>query len=185
MEFQLIQSPFGALAALLTGIAFGFLLRKSTVSRFDTIAGQLILKDFTVMKVMLTAIVVGSIGIYSLDAWHGIPKMHLSETPVLFTLIGGAIFGVGMSIAGYCPGTAVAALGEGSKDMVAGIAGMLFGAALFNELSPVLTPYLQEKDFAFKQTFATYLDLPIWTVIGVLVLVWTVFYLAVKILEKR
>ena len=37
---------------------------------------------------------------------------------------------------GYCPGTAIGALGEGRVDALAGIAGMVAGAILFAELYP-------------------------------------------------
>ncbi|HPJ48542.1 MAG TPA: hypothetical protein PK162_06635 [Synergistales bacterium] len=46
------------------GIAFGFLLQKGGVTKYDIIAGQLLLKDFTVVKVMLSAILTGMVGIY-------------------------------------------------------------------------------------------------------------------------
>ena len=47
------------LLGLLTGFLFGFLLQKSRVSDRRVIVGQFLLRDFTVMKVMLTAIIVG------------------------------------------------------------------------------------------------------------------------------
>ncbi len=44
---------------LLTGILFGFLLQKGGVTRYDVIIGQLLLTDFTVVKIMLSAVVTG------------------------------------------------------------------------------------------------------------------------------
>ena len=38
------------------GIVFGFLLQKGGVTNYDVIIGQLLLDDFTVVKVMLTAL---------------------------------------------------------------------------------------------------------------------------------
>ena len=48
----------------LFGIIFGFLLQKGGVTKYDVIIGQLLLTDFTVLKIMLTAVITGMIGIY-------------------------------------------------------------------------------------------------------------------------
>ncbi|QVL58270.1 MAG: YeeE/YedE family protein [Simkaniaceae bacterium] len=185
MELHLFSNAFTTLFALATGIFFGFLLRRAGVSRFDTIVGQLLLKDFTVMKVILTAIVVGSLGIYSLEALGMIPTFHLSETPILFSLLGGAIFGVGMSIAGYCPGTAIASLAEGSKDMIFGLIGMIFGAFMFNEMSPIILPYINRRDFTFHETIGSFFAVPHWIAIAGVVAIWIIFALTVKIYERK
>ncbi len=171
--------------ALAAGTLFGFLLRKATVSRFDVIVGQLLLRDFTVMKVILTAIVTGSIGIYFCQSLGWIPTLHLSKVPVLWTMLGGSLFGVGMAVTGYCPGTALAALGEGSKDMIFGLAGLLVGAALFNELYPFIRDFIEQKDLFFQQTFATFFHLPNYWIISILVMLWIVFFVGMKFQEKR
>ena len=44
---------------LLTGILFGFLLQKGGVTKYDVIINQLLLIDFTVVKIMLSAVVTG------------------------------------------------------------------------------------------------------------------------------
>ncbi len=185
MDFQWAIKPTLIFGALFSGLVFGFLLQKATVSRFDTILNQLLLRDFTVMKVILTAIVVGSIGIYSLDAMGIIPTFHLSKTPVLFTLIGGSVFGLGMTLTGYCPGTALAALAEGSKDMVFGILGMFLGSILFNELSSFLLPYMEQKDFAFQKTIGDLLFIPNWVVVVCLFLVWVGFVIGMKAFKNK
>ncbi|MHC5001987.1 MAG: YeeE/YedE thiosulfate transporter family protein, partial [Planctomycetota bacterium] len=97
-----------------TGLVFGFLLQKGGVTRFQVIVGQFLLKDFTVLKVMLTAIVVGAIGIYGMRAAGMDVPLHVKGTALLANVLGGLIFGVGMAILGYCPGTALAAIGDGS-----------------------------------------------------------------------
>jgi hypothetical protein len=56
---------------LLFGIVFGFLLQKGGMVKYEVLMGQFFLTDFTVIKVMLTAIIVGMIGIFSLRAGPG------------------------------------------------------------------------------------------------------------------
>lgn len=47
---------------------------------------------------------------------------------------------------GYCPGTTLAALGEGRRDAIAGALGMLAGAALYVRAYPKLAPVLAAGD---------------------------------------
>jgi uncharacterized protein len=120
------------LLGLLTGFAFGFLLQKGQVTKYPVIVGQFLLRDFTVLKTMLTAVVVGGIGVYVLTAL-GAATLHVKPAQLVAVPVGGLIFGVGMALLGYCPGTGVAAAAEGKRDAWFGVAGMLFGALLFAE----------------------------------------------------
>ncbi|MCB1107493.1 MAG: YeeE/YedE family protein [Chlamydiia bacterium] len=185
MEFHLFPNGFTVFFSLVTGFFFGFFLRRGGVSRFDTIIGQLLLRDFTVMKIILTAIIVGSIGIYSLAFIGLIPTFHLSETPILFSALGGAVFGVGMSIAGYCPGTAIASIGEGSKDMIFGLLGMIFGSFVFNAISPSFLPYINQKDALFQHTIGSFFAIPNWVAIASIAALWVVFVLIVQTFERK
>jgi hypothetical protein len=129
-------SPSALAAGALTGLVFGFLLQKGGVTRFGVILGQFLLKDFTVLKVMGTAIVVGAIGVYGLRALGADVPLHIKNATLLGNALGGAIFGVGMAVLGYCPDTGVAALGDGSRHAVPGILGGLLGAAAYAEVYP-------------------------------------------------
>ncbi len=123
---------------LVAGIVFGFLLQKGGVSQFNVIVRQFLFTDFTVIKVMLTAIVVGGLGVYTLNYFDIIPLLDVAVPAHLGVLVGGLLFGVGMATLGLCPGTCVAAAGQGSYDAWFGILGMLKGAAVFITLYPWL-----------------------------------------------
>jgi len=97
---------------LATGILFGVLLQKAEVLRFEKQVGFLLLKDMTIIKFMLSAIIVGMVGINVL-AGFGLISLKIKGALVVAQLLGGLIFGIGWAIAGYCPGTAVGAFGEG------------------------------------------------------------------------
>lgn len=122
---------------LLTGALFGFLLQKGRVLRFDRQVGAMRLKDMTILKFMLSAILVGMAGLYAL---RGLGVITLSHKPLNLgaVLLGGALFGAGWAVMGYCPGTAVGALGEGRWGAIFAIVGMLAGAALYAECYPAL-----------------------------------------------
>ena len=53
---------------LLFGIAFGFLLQKGGVTNYNVLINQLLLNDFTVFKIIISAIITGMIGIYFMKA---------------------------------------------------------------------------------------------------------------------
>lgn len=112
------------------GFAFGWLLHRGRVTSYDVIVNQLRLRDFTVLKVMLTAIIVGGIGVLFLtDA--GLARWALREANMGGVILGGLLFGVGMVLYGYCPGTGLAAIGTGNLHAAVGAGGMIAGAIAF------------------------------------------------------
>jgi len=125
------------LYGLITGVAFGFLLQRSSVLRYDRQIGALRLMDMTIVKFMLTAIMVAMVGVYLLKDM-GVVKLNLKPTILGAQIIGGLIFGLGWGVLGYCPGTQIGALGEGRWDAIWGIMGMLLGAALYAEAYPFM-----------------------------------------------
>ena len=120
--------------AVLFGLIFGFLLQKGGVAKFHILVGQLLLQDFTVVKIMLTAILVGMIGVSFLNSQAKV-NLHIKPTKIGSNIIGGLLFGFGFALLGYCPGTGAAALGEGNWDAIFGMAGLIAGSYLFAEAS--------------------------------------------------
>jgi Na+/H+-dicarboxylate symporter len=112
---------------LIIGICFGFCLQKGGVTSYDTIIGQLLLTDFTVVKVMVTAIIVGMIGIHLMKSL-GMIEFHTFKGSLGSSVIGGLIFGIGFGLLGYCPGTVAGAIGQGQIDaLLGGAVGILIG----------------------------------------------------------
>src|SRR5450759_5422331 len=122
------------MAGAISGLAFGFLVQKGGVGKFSVLIGQLLLQDWTVAKIMLTAIVVGMIGVFPLHHFAKV-NLHIKPTRIGSNIIGGLLFGAGFALVGYCPGTAAAALGQGSWDALFGMAGLIAGSWMFAELS--------------------------------------------------
>jgi uncharacterized protein len=115
--------------ALAIGVAFGFTLERAGLGSAPKLAGQFYLADFTVMKVMFTAIVVAMTGVFWLARVGAIDlaNVFVPETFLLPQLAGGAIFGAGFLIAGLCPGTSCVAAASGRGDGLAVMAGMFSG----------------------------------------------------------
>ncbi|MFW6178368.1 MAG: YeeE/YedE thiosulfate transporter family protein [Desulfohalobiaceae bacterium] len=122
---------------LITGILFGFLLQKARVLRYDKQLGALRLQDMTIVKFMLSSVLVGTIGIYLLLDL-GLVELSVKSLVLGQNIMGGLLFGVGWGLLGYCPGTSMGAVGEGRLDALWGILGMLLGAALHAEMYPIL-----------------------------------------------
>ncbi|MBN2720934.1 MAG: YeeE/YedE family protein [Proteobacteria bacterium] len=130
---------------LIFGIAFGFLLQKGGVTRYDVILGQLLLEDFTVLKIMFSAIITGSVGLHYLKS-RGLITLNPKKGSWGKNAIGGLIFGVGFAILGYCPGTIAAAMGNGYLDAaLGGFPGILFGSWLLAVLYPGLKAGILKK----------------------------------------
>ncbi len=146
------NKPLQLLLGAFIGFCFGFLLQRGGVTRYDVIMGQLLLYDWTVAKVILTAVVTGMIGIYFMN-YMGLVKMHIKTGSIGSTVIGGLIFGVGFALLGYCPGTIVGAAGQGSLDaLFGGIIGILIGAGLYSRMYPWLSKHVLKIGYFGDQT---------------------------------
>lgn len=121
----------------IAGMLFGFLLQKGRVLRFEKQVSAVRLADMTIIKFMLSAILVGMAGVYLLKDL-GAVELELKGVHLGANILGGLIFGAGWAILGLCPGTSVGALGEGRWHAIWGILGMLAGAALFADVYPAL-----------------------------------------------
>ena len=126
------------LFGLITGMGFGFLLQKARVIRYDKQLGALRLIDMTILKFMLSTIIVAMIGVYLLHDL-GLAGLKMKPTVLGGNIIGGLLFGIGWGLVGYCPGTSAGALGEGRTDAFWGILGMITGAGLYVEAYPFLS----------------------------------------------
>jgi uncharacterized protein len=150
---------------LLFGIIFGFLLQKGGATKYDVILDQLLLRDFTVLKIMMSAVVVGMPGIFIMR------KLGLIEFDIKFgsvgkNVIGGLVFGLGFALLGFCPGTIAGAVGNGYLDAtIGGLIGIVTGSALFAAVFPkVRNGILQWGDYG-QLTLPQLLKVNEWVVI--------------------
>lgn len=123
----------------LIGCAFGAILYLGGATSYRRILGTLRLKDMWVIKLMGTAIGVGTLGIYLLDL-GGLANMSIKPAYIWGVALGGIIFGIGWAVSGFCPGTCVVGAAEGKKDAMMTVFGGLVGALLFS----LAFPYIKE-----------------------------------------
>ena len=152
-----------------TGILFGFLLQRGQVLRYEKQLGALRLLDMTIVKFMLTSVLVAMVGVYFLYDL-GLVRLDVKSLNLGGNIIGGLTFGVGWGLFGYCPGTSVGAVGEGRWGALWGIVGMIVGAALFAEAYPFLKATVLTWGDMGKLTLPLVLGLNPWVVIFAMIL---------------
>jgi len=150
---------------LVFGLIFGFLLQKGGATKYDVILGQLLLTDFTVLKIMLSAVVTGMLGIHLMKrlGWVELKPKSGSWGK---NAIGGLIFGLGFAVLGYCPGTIMGAVGNGYLDaLTGGLIGILIGSWLLAVLYPRLKDGVLKLGYFGDVTLPKLLKVDDWVVI--------------------
>lgn len=129
------------LLILLAGYLFGSILQRANLNKFNTISGMATLEDLTVAKAIAMAVGLGSI-LFAASIGLGWTTFHVKPLLLTGVIAGGLIFGTGMAILGYCPGTMAVSLGEGSLDALAGIVGGLAAGLVYDLAGDVLSPFM-------------------------------------------
>lgn len=149
----------GILVGLATGLVFGIALEKSRVFEPGVIVGQMQLKTFIMLKVFLAAVITG---LLVLAAMNGLFGVKLNLKPLLWKadIIGGLILGIGIVIAGACPGTSLAQVGAGYRDAWFVVAGGIAGALVYGYNDAAITAAFAET--GGKVGFDALLGMPFW-----------------------
>ena len=74
------------------------------------------------------------------EIYFGWASYHIKPLILVGIVVGGLLFGMGMAILGYCPGTVVISLGQGNLDALMGIMGGVCGSLLFSVLYSDIAP---------------------------------------------
>ena len=116
-------------AALVIGAAFGVALEQAGLGSARKLAGLFYFTDFTVFKVMFSAIITAMLGVFWLDriGFLDASRVYVPETYLLPQLVGGVVFGAGFVLAGLCPGTSCVAAASGRIDGLSVVGGMFTG----------------------------------------------------------
>ena len=129
------------LLILFFGFLFGAILQYSRLNRYNTISGMAMLNNFTMAKAIAVAIGFGMIMV-NVEIGLGLASYHIKPLFLGGILSGGLIFGTGMAILGYCPGTLPISMGEGSLDALTGFFGALVGGIVFTVILPFIKGFM-------------------------------------------
>ncbi len=118
------------IVGLIMGAIFGASLVLAGLTDPDKIIATLRLKDLHAMRTVAVFVLVGMLGAWVLGL-VGAANLNIKPAAVVSLLIGGALFGIGLGLTGFCPGSALASAASGRIDALSTIIGMLCGAHLY------------------------------------------------------
>ncbi len=166
-----VFSAGGPLMAVLLGFGFGFVLERAGFGSGCKLTAQFRLTDWSVFKVMFSAIVFTAVGIYVLEQL-GVMQAEAVYVPIPYLwaiAVGGALIGAGFAVGGYCPGTSAVGVMTGRIDAIVFFAGLLIGTYLFAALFPQLDALTTAGEFTKGDRLPEALGVPEWLVLAVLV----------------
>jgi uncharacterized protein len=174
--------------ALASGLLFGYVLEQAGFGSPCKLTAQFRMTDWSVFKVMFTAILVASLGIQLLQIndTFGSTGFYVSSAILGASALGGALVGAGFAVGGYCPGTSVVGAMSGRIDGFVFAFGMVLGVWGFSMIFD--TPWVQTVMHAGKlseKTLPDLLGVSSWVVVIIIALIaLTGFVLGARI-ERR
>jgi uncharacterized membrane protein YedE/YeeE len=124
------------------GTIFGFVLSRSGAADYGFIQGMFLFTEFQLYGILAVGVGLTAPGIWLITRGGrtllGRP-VEIERKPFhRGTVAGGALFGVGWSLTGMCPGPILVNIGEGKLYALAALAGALVGAALLGSFYPLV-----------------------------------------------
>ena len=119
---------------LLVGMGFGIPAAHWGIGNPETVIRTARLLDRLIIGCFASVTAIGAVLLYGLHALGF--AMHFGPKPLYLwgVLLGGLLFGIGVAISGYFPGTEWIAFGEGRRDALYAIPGALLGAVAWTLL---------------------------------------------------
>ena len=182
----LLSEQMNLFAAFVLGIFFGFFLERGGLGNPHKLTGVFYLTDFAVPKAMFTAILVAATGLYALSDLKLIDLSRVWIIPTFFwpQLAGGALFGVGYVVSGYCPGTAAAGFASGRMDALVAMIGIGAGSLLFSILYPLLEGFYKTSDMG-QVTLPELTGMNHWILIAILYILAGAMFYGIERYERR
>lgn len=178
---MLPMNSTGMVSALICGILFGYVLENAGFGSPLKLTAQFKLSDWSVFKVMFTAIVVAAVGLWVLRA-VGLLAPDSVAVPaglMMASAVGGAMVGAGFAIGGYCPGTSVVGIFSGRIDALVFAVGIVLGTAAYAlSFGPAIQALRDIGQLVQGDTFTEVYGVPELVVLGIMgVALVGVFYL--------
>jgi hypothetical protein len=161
----------GVASGLLSGALFGYVLENAGFASPCKLTAEFRFTDWSVFKVMFTAIIVSAIGLYLANSL-GVMRPNGYYIPTTYfwaTLTGGALIGAGMAIGGYCPGTSAVGFSSGRIDALFFMVGMVLGTGVFGGVFDPLKGFYFAAAGPKAQTLSGLFGIPDWAVLGILI----------------
>ena len=182
-------APFtdgSVVVAALVGVGFGIALERAGLGSAPKLAGQFTLTDFTVFKVMFSAIVTAMLGAFwaSRLGLLDLARVYVPETFLAPQLVGGVVFGVGFALAGLCPGTSCVSAATGRGDGLAVVLGFFAGVLGMGAVLPTVLHFYRSTPRG-TLLLPSVLGVPYGVVVLVVVAMALAGFAAAEWLERR
>jgi hypothetical protein len=158
----------GVVSGLVCGLLFGWVLESAGFGSPCKLTGQFRLSDWSVLKVMFTAIVVAAAGLLGLQSigWLDAEAVFVPAAMLAAAALGGLLVGAGFAVGGYCPGTSVVGLFSGRLDAGVFLLGLLVGTFAFAGLyGPAIEAVMTAAEVMAGDTLPDAWGVPAWTVV--------------------
>lgn len=178
----------GMISGLVCGLLFGFVLENAGFGSPCKLTAQFSLRDWSVFKVMFTAIVVAAVGLYVLElaGWLDTDNVFVPTSLVMASAIGGLLVGSGFALGGYCPGTSVVGLMSGRIDALVFIVGLVAGTFVFAGLyGPAIEAVMAMWEVDTGDTFTDAWGIPQWLLLAILLAALVGVFYAGSWFERR
>ena len=182
----ILSDTMNLVMAGVIGLFFGFFLERGGMGDPHKLTGVFYRTHFGVPKMMFTAILVAATGLCALADLNVLDMSKVWLIPTFFwpQLVGGALFGLGFLVSGYCPGTAVAGLASGRVDALITMAGVGAGALIFSAFYPAMEGFYKTSDMG-AVTLPELLHVNHWVVLAfVYVFAGIMFYVMERYEQK-
>jgi hypothetical protein len=168
------------------GILFGFVLERAGFGSAKKLTAQFYLSDMSVLKVMFTAIITAMLLVY----WTvglgvmDFDRLWVNPTYLGSGILGGLLFGVGFVTGGYCPGTALVAMGTLKLDGLVFVVGSLLGIVAFGYTVPLFESFWNDSGNLGTLTLSGWLGLPPPVVVVLVVLMAVGMFAGAEAIER-
>jgi hypothetical protein len=161
----------GVASGLFAGMMFGYVLEGAGFGSPRKLTAQFRLSDWSVFKVMFTAVIVAAAGLWLAEVTGMIGARSVYVPTLYFWAVaaGGALIGAGFALGGYCPGTSAVGLASGRGDAFVFILGMVAGTWIFAAVFEPLEAFYMAGQGPEGQTVSALLGVPDWVVLVVLI----------------
>jgi hypothetical protein len=178
----------GVISGLVCGVLFGFVLENAGFGSPAKLTAQFQLRDWSVFKVMFTAIVVAAFGLYGLRL-AGLMQADAVFVPtalLMASAVGGALVGAGFAVGGYCPGTSVVGLFSGRLDALVFLVGLLLGTVAFAGFyGPAIEAIMGMWELDAGDTMTDAFGIPEVAMLGILAAALVTVFIAGSWFERR
>ncbi len=168
------------------GFLFGFGIYHGGFTDSRIVGSAFYLRNVRVPIVMTAAIAAGALGLWGLGltGFLDLSQVYFLPTYVAPVAVGGFLFGIGMALGGFCPGTAIASVAVGKIDAMVFVVGFFGGSLLFGDLYPLWREFY-ESDYGRDWRIDHLLGIGIGTAVLLTVIAAVAISLLMRLGQRR